>query len=271
LQLLSLGASRDQIDDRIKRRHLHPIHRGVYLVGPIPPQYAYEQAALLALGREAALSHATALYLWHLIPSLPTSIDVTIPPHKTAHRARLVIHRAPLERKDIRRRHGLALTSPPRTILDVAATWDELESLVAEAHYRHLASDQELRAQLERNPHKPGAPRLRAILQLPGGAQRTRSPAEREMVSLLRAAGLTGFEANARIHGYEVDVLFRDHDLVIEVDGYDAHSGRVAFERDRLKRATLTAHGLAVMAVTGRQIRDDPQGVLARILSALAA
>jgi very-short-patch-repair endonuclease len=163
------------------------------------------------------------------------------------------------------------VTSPPRTILDVAATWNALENLVAEAHYRHIASDQELRAQLERNPHKPGAPRLRAILELPGGAQRTRSPAERDMVSLLRGAGVTGFEANARIHGYEVDVLFRDHNLVIEVDGYDAHSGRIAFERDRLKRATLTAHGLAVMPVTDRQIRDDPQGVLARILSALAA
>jgi very-short-patch-repair endonuclease len=57
---------------------------------------------------------------------------------------------------------------------------------------------------------------------------------------------------------------------VVEIDGYDAHSGRIAFERDRLKAATLTAHGLSVMHVTGRQVRHDPDGVLGRILLALA-
>jgi very-short-patch-repair endonuclease len=58
---------------------------------------------------------------------------------------------------------------------------------------------------------------------------------------------------------------------VIEVDGYDAHSGRVAFERDRLKAATLRAHGIAVMPITRRQLRDDAEGVLGRLLGALAA
>jgi very-short-patch-repair endonuclease len=86
---------------------------------------------------------------------------------------------------------------------------------------------------------------------------------------LLRRHGVTGFQANARIHGYEVDFLFAESRLAIEVDGYDAHSGRVAFERDRVKRATLIAHGLRVMPVTGRQIRREPNAVLARLLRAL--
>jgi very-short-patch-repair endonuclease len=71
--------------------------------------------------------------------------------------------------------------------------------------------------------------------------------------------------------GYEVDFLWPDRDLVVEVDGYDAHSGRVAFERDRLKVATLKANGIGVMPVTGRQIRRDPEGVIDRIVRALAA
>ncbi len=90
------------------------------------------------------------------------------------------------------------------------------------------------------------------------------------MLRLLRGAGITGFEANARIHGYEVDLLWRDLGLAVEIDGYDAHSGRVAFERDRLKLATLNAHGLTVMPVTGRQLRVDPAGVLSRLRRALA-
>jgi very-short-patch-repair endonuclease len=231
-------------------------------------------AALFACGRTAVLSHRTAASLWNLIPyPAPGDVCVTTAPERSATRPKLEIHRARIDRRDVRHRHHLALTSPPRTVLDLAATLeaDELERLVADAHYRNLAREPELRIQLRRYPHRPGAQALRALLGLPGGPQRTRSPAERDLLALLRRAGITGFECNARIGGYEVDFLWRDRRLAIEVDGYDAHSGRVAFERDRLKTATLNAEGMAVMPVTGRRIRDDPEGVLTRIVAALAA
>ena len=89
------------------------------------------------------------------------------------------------------------------------------------------------------------------------------------MLRLLRRNGITGYETNARIHGYEVDFFWRDLHFAVEVDGYDAHSGRVAFERDRLKVANLNASGLRVMPITGRQLRDDPDGVLRRLSWAL--
>jgi very-short-patch-repair endonuclease len=261
-----------EIRIRVESRRLTPIHRGVYLVGAVPPPHASETAALLALGRDAVLSHTSAARVWNLIPSPPNPVHVTIPPHRTAVRDNVEIHRSDLDRQDIRRRHRLALTSPPRTILDLAASYEDadLEHLVAEARYRKLAFERELRDQLHRHPHKPGSPKLRAILGLPDGPQRTRSPAERDMLKLLRKAGITSFEANARIHGYEVDLLWRNHNLAVEIDGYDGHSGRIAFERDSLKRATLTSHGITVMPVTGRQIRDDAAGVLARLRAALA-
>jgi very-short-patch-repair endonuclease len=146
---------------------------------------------------------------------------------------------------------------------------EDLERLIAEAHYRRLASEQELRGQLERNPGKRGNAALRAVLDLPGGPRRTRSLAEREMLRLLRRAGFRGYELNGRIHGFELDVLWRELDFAVEIDGYEAHSGRLAFERDRLKVAALKARGLEVMPVTVRQLRDDPGGVLARLLRAL--
>ena len=90
------------------------------------------------------------------------------------------------------------------------------------------------------------------------------------MLRLLRRAGVTGYEVNARIHGYEVDLLWHDVGLAVEIDGWEAHSGRVAFERDRLKVATLGARGVSVMPITGRQIRDDPLGVVERLRRALA-
>lgn len=98
---------------------------------------------------------------------------------------------------------------------------------------------------------------------------RTRSPAERALLRLLRESGIEGYETNAKVGGYELDFIWDELSFAVEVDGYDAHSGRVAFERDRLKIATLEALGLTVMPVTGRQIRNDEDGVLERLLRAL--
>jgi very-short-patch-repair endonuclease len=300
-QLLSAGVSPQAIERRLAAGRLHAVHRGVYLVGhPVPPPHANEMAALLACGFDpaarnrsraadrsernagapgnrapvAALSHRSVAAIWGLRPYPATAaVCVTVPPQRRVARPRIEIHRAVLERQDIRRRHGMPLTSPPRTILDLAAGLApyELERLIAEAQYRRLASEAELRDQLARNPGRPGTRALRAVLDLPGGPRRTRSPAERQMLRLLRDAGIGGYEVNARIHGYEVDLLWRRERLALEIDGYEAHGGRTAFERDRLKTATLEARGLRVMPVTPRRIRDDPGGVLKRLLSALEA
>ena len=89
------------------------------------------------------------------------------------------------------------------------------------------------------------------------------------MLRLLRRGRFRGYELNGRIHRFEVDVLWRELNFAVEIDGYEAHSGRLAFERDRLKVATLKARGLDVMPVTARQLRKDPGGVLARLLRAL--
>ena len=142
--------------------------------------------------------------------------------------------------------------------------------MVAEAAYRRLASETELADQVARNEGKRGVANLRRVLGLAGGPQRTRSHGERAMLRLIREARLTGYEANARIHGYEVDLLWRDAGVAVEIDGWDGHSSRIAFERDRLKSATLNSHGVSVIPITGRQIRDDPDGVIDRLMRAIA-
>jgi very-short-patch-repair endonuclease len=239
------------IATRLADGRLHELHRGVYLVGhTAPPPHAHEMAALLACGKGAVLSHRSAAHLWSLFsyPAAPP-VCVTLPPERYVKRPRIETHRATIDRRDIRARHGLTLTSPPRTILDLAATLDaaHLESVVAEA----------------------GTSSLIEILDLTGGPRRTRSPAERLMLRLVRRAQITGYETNGRIHGYEVDFLWRELSFAVEIDGYDAHSGRVAFERDRLKLATLEARGLVVMPVTGRRLRVDEEGVLGRLIGGL--
>src|SRR4051812_28832084 len=164
-QLLQAGLTARQIELRLESGRLHEIHRGIYLVGhKVPPPLAVEQAALLACGEAAVLSHRSAANLWNLL-AYPASapVWVTVPPGRSAARPGLRTKRANLARRDIRTRHGLRLTSPPRTILDLSPLLDEdaLESVVAEAQYRRLASQRELSAQVQGSEGKRGVVKLR--------------------------------------------------------------------------------------------------------------
>ena len=235
-------------------------------------EHAHEMAALLACGPDAVLSHRNSADFWDLYRYPATApVHVTVPPAKSVARHRIHIHRALIAKADVRVRDGIRVSSPPRTVLELAAHLDQelLEFVVAEANYRRLASDPELRSQVECNPGKRGVRRLARVLDIPGGPRRTRSRGERRLLRALRQHEVEGYEMNSKIHGYEVDFLWRDLDFVLELDGWDGHSGRVAFERDRLKIANLEANGLTVMPVSGRRVRDDLDGVLDRLRRAL--
>lgn len=154
-QLIAAGVTRHEIALRLRNGRLHEIHRGVYLVGhPVLPPLALEQAALLACGEAPVLSHRSAARLWDLLP-YPASapVWVTVPLARVISRPRIAVRRAALPARDVRSRDGLRLTSPPRTIFDLALLLDEqeLEHVVAQAQYRRLASEAELVAQVEGN------------------------------------------------------------------------------------------------------------------------
>ena len=59
-------------------------------------------------------------------------------------------------------------------------------------------------------------------------AELTRSEAERRLLELIRAARLPEPEVNVRVGRHAVDFLWREHNLVVEVDGYAFHSSRRA-------------------------------------------
>ncbi len=98
----------------------------------------------------------------------------------------------------------------------------------------------------------------------------TRSEAERRLLELLRAADVAPSDVNVRIGRHEVDLLWRDEQLIVEVDGFAYHASRAAFERDRLRDAELQAAGYRVVRVTWLQIEHRPEAVIARLAQALA-
>src|SRR5439155_7001027 len=97
----------------------------------------------------------------------------------------------------------------------------------------------------------------------------SRSEAEERMLALIRRAQLPAPEMNADLHGYSVDFLWRQHRLVVEVDGHTYHTTKSAFERDRRKDATLQSAGWLVIRFTWQQIHDEPYAVIAQLAQAL--
>lgn len=274
-QLLEAGIGPGAINTRLTGHRLHRLHRGVYAVGHMALMpLAREMAAVLACGEGAAISHRSAAVLWHLLEPSAAAIDVTVRRQSSRSRPGLVIHRtrrlAPDEIKHLR---GLPLTAVPRTLVDLAesASDRELESAYGQALVRRLASPERVRAALARHAYRRGAARLRALVEGGEGPAITRSEAEERFLALVRAAELPPPEVNVRVNDHEVDFLWRDEGLVVEIDGFRFHSSREAFERDRRRDARLQAAGVRVMRVTWRQAADDTYATLARLVQALAA
>lgn len=272
-QLLSAGVSRHAIDHALSRGHLHPRHRGVYVVGHLAlAQFAQEAAALLACGDGALISHRSAAYLWGLLPDRPARPVVTVVGHNCGCKPGISVHRvARIESRDHRRRHGLRVTSPSRTVIDLAsdAGERELERVIAEGRVQRLLRGGELERALERAGSRKGAARLRALLRAEGEPGITRSDAERLLRRYLRDARLLQPKSNRKVEGWEVDFVWPQHRFVVEVDGYRFHHHRAAFERDRRKDMALAAAGYLVIRVSMRQLVQEPFAVIAHIARAL--
>ena len=271
-QLNAVGLGRNAIASRAERGWLKRAHRGVYIVGALETDLTAPAAALLAAGKDAALSHRTAAVVWGLLARRPADpIDVTLFNARGAKRRGVHYHHHPeIEPADLRQRHGLRLTAPARTALDLAATTPrELDEALNEARILRLVTPRELAALLDRCPRHRGARALREAVA--EGPDLTRSEAERRLLALIRAAGLPTPRTNARVAGYEVDMHWPAHNLVVEFDGWAYHSSRAAFERDRRRDADLQLAGLTVLRVTHQMLTGGRDALIGRLALALHA
>src|SRR5690348_13192297 len=100
------------------------MHQGVYSLVPFPalPLLAAELAAILACGDGALLSHHSATGVWSVRPFPDGDVDVTVVGKETGRRRRGIrVHRtSQLQPREIVRHQGIPITSPARTLLDIA-------------------------------------------------------------------------------------------------------------------------------------------------------
>lgn len=195
-------------------------------------------AAVFACEPGALLSHGSAAWLWGLYRHPPATLDVTVPTRR--HRRNgLRIHHAKLAVADRRERDGIPVTSVARTLLDQAArvSAQGLERLLERSEELELFDLREVDELLGRAGGHPGGGRLRRALAIYRDEPAfVRSRTEKRFLETVRRAGLPPPATNINVSGFELDAYWERERFAVELDVFETHGTRAAFERDRLRR-----------------------------------
>ena len=187
-------------------------------------------------------------------------------------------------RSDLLPRHccvvdGIAATTIPRTVLDLAAyvSCSQLISIVDSLTDTRRMSIRVLFDEFDRVARRGrnGTRIMRRVLE-PRLAALTvdRSELERRGIAFLRLHGFPPPEVEFRPPWAgpalaRVDLAWPDLRVVLELDSRMWHDRSDRFENDRLRDQLAMSAGWIVVRVTWRQLHDDPDGVAARLRAIL--
>jgi very-short-patch-repair endonuclease len=268
-QLLGLGVGREAIEVRLRAHRLHRLHPGVYAVGhTVVSREGRWMAAVLACGAEAVLSHRSAAALWGIRDHSSRSIEVTTA-LKSRSRTSIQRHFGVLPADEMTVEDGVPVTIVPRTLFDLSAVLrlDAVEHCLRQSERLRLYDALSLEDMLDRYPRRRGSKAIRECLrrrrELPGGV--TREQLEARFRAFIDRHGLPRPRFNAWLavgpHRYQVDCLWPQRRLIIELDGYATHGTRMAFETDRERDRRLAVAGYRSMRITWRQLHDVPHEI----------
>jgi Transcriptional regulator, AbiEi antitoxin/Protein of unknown function (DUF559) len=273
-ELRECGLSLREIEWRARIGWMHRIHRGVYAVGhPNLPLEGQFLAAVKACAPSGVLSHYSAAADWAMVEWDERRIEVTVLGEGTRLHAGLRVHRTQvLDPRDVRHHNGIRVTSPARTLVDLASLLDyrPLRRAVRQAQSLRLVSLPELARTIERLGPRRGVRNLRRILAT--GPAPTRSELEDVVLDLILRGGLAHPEVNVPlfVDGRRVVPDFRwpAQRLVVEADSRTWHDHKLAREDDAERQALLEAFGDRVLRVTWEQAIARPTQTLERLTAA---
>jgi predicted transcriptional regulator of viral defense system len=270
-----LQFSHQAAERAVRSGRLHRVYRGVYAVGHTDlSMHGRCVAAVLAVGPGALLSYHSAGWLWGIWRGSPDPFEVIafVPRHHVPPRG-VVRHRARnLVDEDRAVVEGIPVTSVARTLLDLA--WklrgDQLRRVLAGAEDLGLLDLEAIHAVIERNRGHHGAKRLRYALEIYERPAYSRSEFERRFVTHLVDSGLPRPVTGWNEVGYELDVCWPELRFAIELDTYETHGTRDAFESDHDRDLALTMAGIETVRVSERQFRREPDEIAAHVAALLA-
>lgn len=235
--------------------------RGIRLPSHRHDVLARCEAAVRAVGPELAFSGLTSVELWAGTESDPTALEFTIPGH--AHHVRRPEYRCrrrQLEAEDVTTLHGFTVTTPARTVVDLAARVNipRLVAIGDDFLARGLLSAGSIDGVLDRSMGQRGVRRARFVGPLLDA--RAESPRESMMRALLILGGypcpVPQYEVLDRWGQFiaRVDLAYVDERIAFEYDG-EHHLSRDRQAKDAWRRGELGGEGWLIVTVVAQDIR----------------
>lgn len=274
-QLIALGFGIEAIKAALAEGRLTPLHEEVYAVGHSRVSARGRWwAAVLAYGPGALLSHRTAAVLWGFqrLRSGPVHVTASCGRQGIRRREGIWIHRCKLSPQDHTTCDGFPVTTVARTLFDLAEVvpFASLKGATEEADRLKILRMRELEQVCERGHGRRALRPMRRLLAHLGVSDEGRSPLEIRFAGFVREHRLSPPVQNVHVLGHEVDALWPEAKLIVELDSWEHHGHRAAFERDRARDPKLLIAGYRTIRVTHRRLDREAAQLAAEIRQLLA-
>lgn len=275
-QLLDAGVGSEPVRTAVEGGRLISAHRGVYRVAGAPANTLQDLwAAHLALGDTSVISHGSAAGLCRLHAVQPGPPTLTVPHDRSVRRrSGLIIRRSRhLDAVDVTVMDGLPVTSPTRTIVDLAGEYSRsrMSAMLEEAHHSRDVSYTRVGETLLRvgGPGRAGTRLLADLLdEFAGGRDLEQSVLERLLAELLERADIGPWVRQhplpglGRVEG-TVDVYLHLLRMIIEADGRRWHARRADMLRDRDRDFEAAQVGVQTVRFMHENLTGNMDGCVA--------
>lgn len=273
-QAVALGLTPDGIRHRVRTGQWQRERVGLYrIAGSATTPTRSVMGAVLRAGAPSWASHFTSLSMWAYRGFDRFPIEVSVLLERRPRIPGVRVHRTgTLKTEDLRVLDGIPVLSAARTLADCSSRFDDraLGALVDEGLRRRVLTLGELHALLRRLPTiAPGRSpaRLERVLRARTAGYH---PGDSELESRVsRVIVDAGFPTPVRQHRvtvggrtYFLDLAYPDVKVAIEVDGFDYHRDRGAFDRDRMRQNDLVGVGWTVLRFTSTSTDAEIVGAL---------
>ena len=223
-------------------------------------------AALLWVGDEGVASHRSAAALWRFDGCPEAELEFTTP-KGVRPQPGLILHKRLLPPCDVTRTKGIRVTSPTRTLLDLAGVVSDeaLEIALDSALRRGLTSLTYLQKRFAdtKARGRGGSTLMASLLAARSNqSQPLDSQLETRFLRLVRGEGLPLPDIGVKAGRFRLDFAYPELNLAIELEGYAFHSGKRAWAHDLRRRNELVALGWTVLHFTWDDVVRAPDAVI---------
>jgi very-short-patch-repair endonuclease len=258
----------------VRRGRLHPLHREAFAVGHrCVNRHGRWLAAVLACGEGAVLSHESAACLWGLGGDRRL-VDVNADSGRQGRLRRegIRLHRCqmPAEQRTLEAR--IPVTTVARTLFDLSEVVDfsRLRRAWEEADRLKLLRLAEVGRVCAQGRGRRALRPTRLLLASATAPTTQRSPLEERFHDFCVERRVPPPASNVLVLGHEVDTLWPEAKLILELDSWEFHHHRAAFNRDRARDSALLVAGYRTIRVTHDRLDTEADTLHAELRSLLS-